>query len=128
MASRLKPRWTFPLNFRAQDSEILQDLERIAKEHDTNITTVMRCALQEYVLGKKRAADFKKIDEFLDKGDIADTRMRSVVSDYHEILSPDRLKQWQDEELLSFARAIRGRKFELEAELKKRGYLRFAWE
>jgi hypothetical protein len=123
MPPKLKSRWVFPVNFRQEDQQVLEVLIRIAKEGETTLTDVVRTALNEFAAARNRGAGVTKMDEFLEVNQDSLIRDNPV---YRELLTPDRLRGWQDTDLLLFSRAIRSRKFELEAELKKRGY-HFQW-
>jgi hypothetical protein len=58
------------------------------------------------------------MDDFLDHSEVNPI--------FQEVLSPTELKGWVDSDLLFFAKLIRGRKQEIESELKKRGF-HFVW-
>jgi hypothetical protein len=67
--------------------------------------------------------------EFSLKGNLLDEFLRDsqfVDHDYGQVLTPERLKQWEDGEVLELAKKIRGRKQELEVELRRRKYY-FRW-
>jgi hypothetical protein len=120
MATGLKPRWVHPQNFREEDREILQAALDIAERDKTDLTGVIRTALSEYVKkSQQQSGKYSKLDEFLKDSQF-------VGENYSEILTPVRLKQWETEELLDFAKKIRARKEELEAELRRRRYY-FRW-
>ena len=81
---------------------------------------MIRTALAEYVKKDHRQlGKYSKLDEFLKDSQF-------VSENYREILTPERLKQWETEELVRFAKSIRARKEELEAELRQRKYY-FRW-
>ena len=62
----LKPRWTFPLNFRAEDKLTLDAATEIARRHGSDLTSVIRLALEEYVQRNKAGlVNETKIDEFI---------------------------------------------------------------
>lgn len=115
----LKPRWVHPLNFRAQDKETLDAALQIAKKDGTNLTEIIRIALKEYAEKHGLEACATKMDSFLEKNP-------ALKPEYLEILTPALLKAWSDGEVLGFARQVRARRQEIEAELRRRGY-RFEW-
>ena|SRR5579872_3710919 len=123
MVIKPKSRWVFPINFREQDQQILETLTRIAREEETTLTDIVRTALKEFTACRARGNGITKMDLFLEND--ADFKIRNNPT-YQEILTPDRLHRWQNEELLRFSRAVRSRKFELEAELRLRGFW-FRW-
>jgi hypothetical protein len=114
----LKPRWVHPLNFREEDKETLDAALQIAKSDGSSLTDVIRIALKEYAGSRLRGnQDTIKMDDFL----------RSTVNpQYLEILTPTVLKEWTDNEVLTFAKLVRARRQEIEHELRKRGYF-FEW-
>jgi len=113
----LKPRYVFPLNFRSEDLELLNAAVQIAKDETSDLTGIMREALRQYTKSKLNTVNIK-MDEFLDHA--------KVDGVFLKMLSPTELKGWVDNDLLVFAKLVRGRKQELEAELKRRGF-HFVW-
>jgi len=121
-ATKVKARFTFPLNFRDSDREILEALEQIAKRNETNLTTIIRGALKEYALGKSgKIADTIKIDSFF-----GDNVTIDKLPAFQKVNSPEMFRQISDSELLTFAKMIRSRKQETEGELRKRRFY-FTW-
>jgi hypothetical protein len=117
----LKPRWVVPLNFRAGDKPLLDDVVFLAKKEDVNVTDIIRDALIEYTgrnLYLCEVIGTRRIDEFLVPGP------REVPLSHN--LTPEGLKSWEDADVLAFARTVKARKQELEFELKRRGYY-FQW-
>ena len=117
-----KPRYVLPLNFRAEDKPLLDRIVLLAKKEDENLTAVIRTALNEFA--ERRCATLERgethrIEEFCPPPFGA----KPVFGD---MLTPARLKRWQDDELLSAAKTIRARKQELDSELRRRGYY-FSW-
>jgi len=110
-----QPRWTVPVNFRAQDKSILDAALNIAKSQETDITSIFRTALVEFVRRKSQGTEVRKMDEFLDDS-------KKSVTSCNEVLTPMQLKIWSDEDLLNMARRVRSRKFELDHELRRRGF------
>jgi hypothetical protein len=113
----LRPRYTVAINFREQDRPLLDAAVQIAKDEASDLTGIMREALRQYTKSKLKSGNIK-MDEFLDH----------VVTDpiFGTVLSPTKLRGWADTDLLHFAKLVRGRKQELESELKKRGF-HFVW-
>jgi hypothetical protein len=114
-----QPRWTVPVNIRQQDKSVLDAALTIAESDRTDITTVFRNALAEYVKarsGTQGDNESRKIDEYLDSS----FRMHS------KLLTPEDLKRWTDSDVLTLAKQIRSRRQELDFELRKRGYF-FQW-
>ncbi|HXQ92832.1 MAG TPA: hypothetical protein VN739_07475 [Nitrososphaerales archaeon] len=63
-----QPRWTVPVNIRPQDKEILDMALTIVESDRTDLTTVFRRALAEYVktrLGTPGESGATRIDEYL---------------------------------------------------------------
>jgi hypothetical protein len=119
-STSIKPRWVHAQNFRLEDKEILERALMIAEREKTDLTHIIRIALSQYV--KKvdlREDKLRKLDEFLSDSQFVDPY-------YGQVLTPERLKQWEDGEVLQLAKKIRGRKEELEAELRRRRYY-FRW-
>jgi len=113
-----QPRWTIPINMRQQDKPVLDAALIIAKSEGSDITTVFRSALAEFV--RMRALpNERKMDEFLE-----DRTMSNQV--YNRVLTPHELESWSEARLLDAAKLIRSRKDELNAELRKRGFF-FKW-
>jgi len=110
-----QPRWTIPVNFRAQDKSILDAALSIAKKQDSDLTSVIRTALKVYTTTKMETSGIQKIDDFLDN---------SVSSDpiYNRLLTPKELSHWPDNNLLDFARHLKSRRQEVDAELRNRGF------
>jgi len=108
-----------PVNFRPQDKSVLDAALQIAKAEGTNITSVFRAALTEFVGRNSLRTGSQKMDEFLDKSE-----MSNPV--YNRILTPQQLEHWSESSLLNAAKLIRSRKDELNAELRKRGFF-FRW-
>jgi len=114
-----QPRWTIPVNFRAQDKLILDGALNIAREEGTDITKICRTALAEFVRKRAGLEGMKKIDEFLDN-----SVMLNPI--HNRMLTPQELGNWSDNDLLEVARSVRARQEELNAELRKRGFY-FRW-
>ena len=117
-----KPRYVLPLNFRAEDKPLLDQIVLLAKNEDANITTVVRSALSEFAERRqtmKKQGETHKIEEFCPSN-------FDAKSSLHDVLTPAELKGWEEGELLKMARRIRGRKQEIDFELRKRGYF-FSW-
>jgi len=111
----LKPRYVHPLNFRAEDKEVLDAALLIAKNEDSDLTNVIRTALKIYIASKVGASGVRRIDDFLDN---------SVSSDpmYNRLLTPKELGPWPINNLLDFAKHLKSRKEEIDGELRHRGY------
>jgi len=119
----LKPRWTFPLNFRVEDKSTLDTATEIAKRRGSDLTSVIRLALQEYVQRNKAGlANETKIDQF-----VGDPSFKALPS-YTRLLKPEELRGWTNDEVIYLSKLVRSRKEELEAELLRRGYLMFRWD
>jgi len=116
-AMALKPRYVFPLNFRSEDLELLNAAVQIAKDETSDLTTVMREALRLYTKSKLKSGNIK-MDEFLDQVDVDPI--------FRKVLAPTELKGWVDSDLLRVANLVRGRKQEIESELKRRGF-HYVW-
>jgi hypothetical protein len=103
---------------RSQDKPVLDAALAIAKIEGTDITTIVRNALAEFVKTKART-EGRKMDEFLDG---------SVISNpiSNRVLTPDVLRRWPERDLLDAAKVVRARKEELDSELRRRGYY-FRW-
>ncbi len=115
-----QPTFTFPVSFRQVDKPIFDALVSIAQKEGCNVTTVFRTALTEFVESKTRSDSAgRRLDEFLDK-----SAMSAPV--YHEMLTPAELRSWTEADLLHAAKLVRGRKDELDHELRRRGYV-FRW-
>ena len=117
-----KPRYVLPLNFRAEDKPLLDQIVLLAKKEDANITAVIRSALSEFAEKRRPALQqgaTHKIEEYCPSNFGAETS-------FSEVLTPAELKGWEDGELLVVAKRIRGRKQEIDSELRKRGYF-FSW-
>jgi hypothetical protein len=112
----LKPRWVHPLNFRAEDKDVLDAAVLVAKKEDSNLTNVIRDALRAYTTEKLQGDSNQKLDEFVN----------GSYPHYRKMLTPKELRSWIYEDVLDFARIIRARKQEIEFELRKRGYY-FRW-
>ena len=115
-----KFRWTHPQNFRSQDKALLDASLDIAQRERTDLTNVIRKALQEYVaLHSEKVGS--RLDEF-----IKDPMFRALPP-ITRLLTPKELGEWSDESLLMVARNVKARKMELDGELKRRGFLQFRW-
>jgi len=114
-----KARWTIPINMRLEDKPVLDAALNIAKEEGTNITKIFRTALVEFVRRKSQGREVRKMDEFLDDS-------KESVPSCNEILTPVQLKVWSDADLLNMVRRVRSRKFELDHEIRRRGFF-FDW-
>src|ERR1017187_1816083 len=101
-----QPRWTLPINMRSQDKPVLDAALAIAKIEGTDITTIVRTALAEFVKTKARA-EGRKMDEFLDGSAIS-----NPIS--NRVLTPYELRRWTENDLLNAARIVRARKEELD--------------
>jgi hypothetical protein len=120
MALKLKPRWVHPLNFREQDKQLLDASLGIAQREHTDLTNLIRKALQEYVvLHSEKTAPL--LDEF-----IKDPTFKALPS-ITQLLTPKELGEWSDDTLLLVAKYLRSRRMELDCELKRRGFLEFRW-
>src|SRR4029077_7977614 len=94
----------------------------LAKKEDANITALIRSALSEFAERRRGILDqyeTHKIEEFC-------TSHFDAKTFFSEVLTPAELKRWEDSELLTAAKKIRGRKHEIDSELRKRGYF-FSW-
>lgn len=115
-----KFRWTHPQNFRSQDKAILDASLAIAQREHTDLTNLIRTALREYV--EQHAEEtVPKLDEY-----IRDPTYKALPP-ITKILTPSELKEWSNDSLLLVARHLRSRKMELDAEIRKRGFLEFRW-
>jgi|SRR5579862_8732087 len=114
-----QPRWTIPINIRQQDKPILDAALLIAKNEGSDITTVFRTALAEFIRIRESQSEGRRLDEFLDDSEILNPFFNTV-------LTPAELRNWSEARLLQASKLIRSRKEELEAELRKRGYF-FRW-
>ena len=115
-----KPRFTVVVNLRSEDRHVLDALLSIAQTEGCNLTAVCRQALAEFV--RREAMDngkSQKLDGFLTGPGLTDTM-------YHHLLTPTELKGWSEEELVRTAKLVRGRKEELDAEIRRRGRY-FRW-
>jgi hypothetical protein len=112
-----QPRWTVPVNMRAQDKQVLDAALSIAKNEGRDITSVFRMALAEFVKTRSGVNEERKMDEFL-----VNTSEISVNRLYNRVLTPGELKGWSDASLVDSAKLVRARKQELDSELRKRGY------
>lgn len=118
----IKPRWVHPLNFREQDKPVLDQAMELAKREGTDLTNVIRRALQEYVQRTTAVSSSSaKMDAFLQDGEYR------AYPQYTKVLTPEELKEWSDPDLLAFAKFTRSRKQEIHAELKRRGFYMFEW-
>jgi len=115
----LHPRYTVAINFRQQDKLLLDALRTIASDEDTNITSVFRAAIAEYVRTRAQSKEGKRLDELLNNSAASD-----IAS--NRVLSPAELRNWSDESLLGAAKVVRSRKQELDSALRSRGYF-FKW-
>jgi len=114
-----RPRWTVPVNMRSQDKDVLDAAMRIAKSEGSDITTVFRTALAEFVRTRASQTAGRKMDEFLDNSEMANPV-------YQKILTPVMLGKWSVDEIFHAAKLVRSRKQELDFELRRRGYF-FSW-
>ena len=114
-----QPRWTIPVNMRMQDKPVLDAALEIAKREGSNITTIFRVALEEFVRVKSRSG-VQKLDRFLDDSESSSNGM------YGRVLTPAELRSWSESSLLDAAKRIRSRKDELDSALRERGYS-FRW-
>jgi len=118
----LKPRWVHPLNFREQDKVVLDQALELAKREGSDLTNVIRKALQEYTQRMSaNNASLTKMDVFL-----TDVEYRAYPQ-YTKVLTPEELEEWSDSDLLTFAKFTRSRKQEIQAELQRRGFYFFEW-
>jgi hypothetical protein len=113
-----QPRWTIPVNMRAQDKPVLDVALAIARSEGTEITSVFRAALSEFVKSKS-STQGRRMDEFLDGSDF-----KAFSCD--SILTPGELKNWSESDLLRVSKSVRSRQQELDAELRRRGFF-FKW-
>jgi hypothetical protein len=114
-----QPRWTVPVNFRAVDRPTLDAAIAIARKEGTELTSVIRNAVQEYVKTKLGPSNgLARMDQYFDS---------SATVNLQELLKPDELRTWSDSDLLRLSKQVRARKQELARELQRRGYLRFEW-
>src|ERR1022692_2468040 len=113
-----QPRWTVPINMRSQDKPVLDAALAIAKIEGTDITTIVRTALAEFVKTKARA-EGRKMDEFLDHSEMSNPI-------YNRVLTAHELRRWSESDLLDAAKVVRARREELDSELRKRGHY-FRW-
>ena len=110
-------RWTVPVNIRPRDKPILDAAVALAEKEGTDITTVFRNAVAEYVRTKLAGNGIsRKMDDYFD----------SSLHSPLKLLSREELKQWTDSDVISAAKQVRARKHELESELRRRGYY-FRW-
>ena len=117
----LKPRWVVPLNFGSGDKPLLDNVMFLAKKEETHITEIIRDALLEYTRRKLdlcEASGTHTIDEFM-ASNLKDNSLAGI-------LTREELRAWQDSDVMHFAKIVRGRKQELEFELRRRGY-HFSW-
>ncbi len=94
----------------------------IAKADGTEITTLIRTALKEYVGIRQEGsqeARSKKMDDYLES-----SPFELVI--HPKPLTREDLRQWADSDVLTAARHVRARKQELDFELRGRGYY-FRW-
>jgi len=113
-----QPRWTIPVNMRSQDKPILDAAMSIARSEGSDITTVFRAALANFVRTRVRI-EAGTMDQFL-----RESEMSSQV--FNHVLTPVQLKNWSENSLLDSAKLVRSRKQELDSELRRRGYF-FKW-
>ncbi len=117
-----RPHWTVPVNFRERDRSVLDSAIVLAEADRTDITSVFRNALAEYVKSRLETQDCggsKKMDDYLDL-----TSQGAFPTS--KLLSPEELKRWNDSDVLAAAKLVRSRKMELDGELRRRGYF-FKW-
>ncbi len=116
-----RPRYTVAVNMRLEDRPVLDSLLLIAQKEGCNITSIFRTALTEFVNRKnaQKGEIGSKLDDFL-AGPILPDQI------YRQVLTPVELKGWSEDELLRTAKVIRGRKEELDSELRRRGHF-FRW-
>jgi len=81
----------------------------------------MREALKRFTEEEGEKSRSPRMDDFL-----GDSMGNGVDPTCKKVLSPADLKVMLDSDVLWFAKLVRGRKQELEAELKRRGY-HFVW-
>ena len=93
-----------PLNFRQEDKPLLDASLCLAEGEHSNLTNVIRHALQEYVSTHSRKDDAPALDEFM-----KDPTYKALPP-VTKLLSPEDLRDWSDETLLLFARNIRARR------------------
>ena len=117
----IKPRYVFPLNFRAEDKVILDEAIRISEERRVDLTSIMREALKRFTEAEGEKSISPKMDDFLGY-----SLRNGMDPAYRKVLTPADLKVIIDSDVLRFAKLVRGRKQELEAELRRRGY-HFVW-
>jgi hypothetical protein len=91
---------------------------RIAKSEGSDITTVFRTALAEFVR-TKALPEGEKIDRFLENSKTEDQI-------YSRILTPADLRNWSDSGLVRTSKCIKSRMQELDSELRRRGFY-FKW-
>src|SRR5579862_8225853 len=103
-----QPRWTVPINMRLQDKPILDAALRIAKSEGSDITTVFRTALAEFV-STRVSPEGERMDKFLD-----DSEMSNPI--YNRILTPGELRKWTDSDLLDISKRVKARREELDFE------------
>jgi hypothetical protein len=107
-----------PLNFREEDKPILDALFVIAKKQGSDLTGVIRTALQEYTMSKLKTLEASRMDDFL-----GDALIEPSLS---RLLTPVLLMAQSDSDLLRLARLIRARRQEVGHEVERRGY-HFLW-
>jgi len=110
-----QPHWTVPVNFRAQDRSVLDAALNIAKNEGSDVTSVFRTALSEFVGRKNLQHEGPKLDKF-----IRDSVMPEPI--FNKVLTPKILGLWSESDLLSAAKKVRSRKWELDCELRLRGF------
>ena len=96
-----KPRYVLPLNFREADLPLLNQIFSVAKKQDSNITSVVRSALNEFAERQCTldGGGTHKIDEFCSP---------AAASHFNDMLTPAELKSWEDGEVLAACAARAG--------------------
>jgi hypothetical protein len=116
----VQPHYTIPVNVRPRDTPTIQAAKEIAQRENKQMTTIFREALAEYVDRRKLSAGSFKLEQYIGSESVTNN------GSLEKVLVPGALKLWGDSELLSFAKKLRARTQEIDAELRRRGYY-FKW-
>ncbi|MFI5420242.1 MAG: hypothetical protein ACHQ1H_04685 [Nitrososphaerales archaeon] len=113
----VQPHFTVPVNIRPQDRLLMDAALEIVRNENKSMTWLFRQALQEYVEKRKIGKGSLRLEEYFE------TLRPQATGSLEKVLSREELAKWGDQELLATAKKVKARVEELQAELKRRGFL-----
>jgi len=110
----------YQLYLREEDIEMMKEIKKIAYREETDVSVILRRLIKEYVKNHGEGNPNFELDKWND----ADFRAFPTMG---EILRPDLLGKYSEDNLEEIAKAARARAWEISQEIKKRGEF-FHWK